>query len=85
MDISQKKIRLFQTHIFSWWETHKRDLPWRHTRDPYRILISEVMLQQTQVSRVLPVYAAFIKEFPTVSDLASAPLSRVLVAWKGMG
>lgn len=71
--------------IFSWWKDHRRDLPWRRTRDPYRILISEVMLQQTQVSRVLPKYVEFIKRYPTVNDLARASASDVLRIWKGMG
>lgn len=71
--------------IFAWWKTHRRDLPWRHTRDPYKILVSEVMLQQTQVSRVLPKYAEFLGEFPTVHALAKATSAHVLRAWRGMG
>lgn len=71
--------------VLSWWSTHKRDLPWRHTRDPYRILVSEFMLQQTQVLRVLGKYAEFIKAFPTVNDLAHASPAQVLRIWKGMG
>lgn len=67
------------------YKTNKRDLPWRHTRDPYKILVSEMMLQQTQVERVVPKYKAFLKEFPTVSHLAHAPLSRVLKQWQGLG
>lgn len=63
----------------------RHTLPWRATRDAYRILVSEVMLQQTQVERVLPFYAAFLKEFPTVEALARAPLSRVLICWQGLG
>lgn len=65
--------------------THKRDLPWRRTRDPYKILVSEVMLQQTQVERVVPFYSTFIRQFPTASALARAPLSKVLKAWSGLG
>jgi len=60
-------------------------LPWRHTRDPYKILVSEVMLQQTQVGRVVPFYKNFLKEFPTPAALAKAPLSKVLEAWQGLG
>lgn len=60
-------------------------MPWRHTHDPYKILVSEVMLQQTQVSRVLLKYREFLSIFPTVIDLANSPLSNVLQAWKGMG
>jgi A/G-specific adenine glycosylase len=67
------------------YKTHKRDLPWRRTRDPYKILVSEVMLQQTQVERVISKYKAFLKEFPNVSSLAKAPLSKVLGQWQGLG
>lgn len=63
----------------------RHNLPWRKTRDPYRILVSEVMLQQTQVERVIPFYEAFLKEFPSTTVLASAPLSRVLTQWQGLG
>lgn len=78
-------IEEFQTYIFSWWGKNKRDLPWRETRDPYRIHVSELMLQQTQVSRVLPKYAQFLSEFPTVVSLSRASLSDVLRLWKGLG
>jgi len=60
-------------------------LPWRNTSDPYKILVSEVMLQQTQVERVLPFYKNFLKEFPNAKALAKAPLSKVLKAWQGLG
>jgi len=60
-------------------------LPWREARDPYKILVSEVMLQQTQVERALPFYKSFLKQFPTVNALAKAPLSKVLKAWQGLG
>lgn len=63
----------------------RHNLPWRKTRDPYRILVSEVMLQQTQVARVIPFYTAFLKEFPTVCALAHAPLGAVLRLWQGLG
>lgn len=63
----------------------RHDLPWRKTYDPYKILVSEVMLQQTQVERVLPKYTAFIKKYPTASRLAAAPLIRVLNEWQGLG
>jgi A/G-specific adenine glycosylase len=85
MPIAREDIAIFQKTIFDWWTTNKRDLPWRHTRDPYRILISEVMLQQTQVSRVLTKYQEFLDAFPSVHELASAPASRVLTVWRGMG
>lgn len=60
-------------------------LPWRHTHDPYRITVSEIMLQQTQVDRVIPKYRAFIRQFPSTKRLATAPLAEVLVAWQGLG
>lgn len=76
----------FRRRILSWYRAHGRhDLPWRRTHDPYRILISEVMLQQTQVLRVLAKYPEFLKAFPTISSLANAPLARVLAVWHGMG
>ena len=70
----------------SWYATEGRAaLPWRHTRDPYAILVSEVMLQQTQVERVLPKYRAFLEQFPTLRDLAAAPVAEVIRAWAGLG
>jgi len=68
-----------------WYGQHQRDLPWRRTRDPYAIAISEVMLQQTQVSRVQPKYEAWLALWPTAQDLASASTSAVLRAWSGLG
>lgn len=66
-------------------EVPVRDLPWRKTKDPYKILVSEIMLQQTQVERVVPFYARFVRQFPNASALARAPLSKVLKAWQGLG
>ncbi len=63
----------------------RHDLPWRQTHDVYKILVSEVMLQQTQVERVIPFYRAFLKKFPTAKKLAAAPLADVLTAWQGLG
>ena len=85
MGLTKSRIETFQTFIFDWWKTHKRDLPWRHTHDPYKIFVSEVMLQQTQVSRVFPKYKEFLHELPTVTALSHAPTSQVLKLWKGMG
>lgn len=85
MTISAKRIVFFQQMIFAWWPSHRRDLPWRRTHDPYRIMVSEVMLQQTQVSRVLTKYVEFIEAFPTVITLAEASPAHVLRIWKGMG
>lgn len=78
-------IQKLLKEISSHYATHGRDLPWRHTRDPYKILVSEMMLQQTQVERVIGFYKKFLKEFPTARKLAEAPLSEVLVGWQGLG
>lgn len=76
----------FKKAVWSYYRKHGRHaLPWRETRDPYRILVSEVMLQQTQVDRVIPFYNAFLKKFPTTRALARAPLGDVLRAWQGLG
>lgn len=83
--LSAQKIASFQKMILTWWQSHQRNLPWRRTHDPYRIMVSEVMLQQTQVSRVLPKYKEFLRAFPTVVDLAKATPAHVLRVWKGMG
>ncbi len=79
------ELKEFQNKIMSYYNKNKRNLPWRNTRDPYKILISEVMLQQTQVSRVLVKYPQFIKEFPDFKSLAKASLTSVLAVWQGMG
>lgn len=71
--------------LLAWYVRARRDLPWRHTTDPYRILVSEVMLQQTPVARVLPAYTAFLERFPDARSLAHASLSDVLAAWQGLG
>jgi A/G-specific adenine glycosylase len=71
--------------LLAWFAEHGRDLPWRRTRDPYAILVSEVMLQQTQVARVVPRYLAWLERWPTVETLAAAPLSDVIRAWQGLG
>ena len=71
--------------LLKWGSDTLRDLPWRRTRNPWRVLVSEVMLQQTSVARVLPKYEAFINEFPTPHDLASAPLGDALRLWSGLG
>jgi A/G-specific adenine glycosylase len=71
--------------LLTWFEQNARDLPWRRTRDPYRVLVSEVMLQQTQVDRVVPRYHAFLERFPTLEALAAAPLADVIREWAGLG
>ena len=76
---------LLHRAVFSWYRKHGRTLPWRGIRDPYRILLSEIMLQQTQVSRVLEKYPLFLKRFPTLKTLASARQADVVRMWQGMG
>ena len=71
--------------LLLWFASHGRDLPWRHTRDPYAILVSEVMLQQTQVERVVPRYIAWLERWPTVEALAAASPADVIRAWQGLG
>ena len=75
----------FQQSILSWYCDNRRSFPWRETTDPYRILVSEIMLQQTQTDRVLPKYTAFLEAFPTARSLAEAPLADVLEKWSGLG
>jgi len=71
--------------LLAWFREHRRDLPWRRTRDPYAILVSEVMLQQTQVERVVPRYLRFLERWPTVEALAAASAADVIVEWQGLG
>ncbi|HSD98977.1 MAG TPA: hypothetical protein VLB73_04810 [Patescibacteria group bacterium] len=85
MKLSSQQIKSFQKEILGWFEKNKRDLPWRHSRDPYNILISEVMLQQTQVSRVIPKFKAWMDKFPTLESLAGASTRDVLLYWSGLG
>ena len=75
----------FRRALLAWYRTAARDLPWRRTRDPYRVLVSEFMLQQTQVSRVLDYYGPFLRRYPTVEALAGARRSAVREAWEGLG
>jgi A/G-specific adenine glycosylase len=75
----------FGRRLRAWYRRQHRDLPWRKTRDPYRVLVSELMLQQTQVSRVLEFYARFIERFPTMRRLADATPKRVMESWAGLG
>ena len=71
--------------LLAWFEKKGRDLPWRRTRDPYAVLVSEVMLQQTQVERVVPRYLGWLERWPTVEALAAAPVGEVIRAWQGLG
>jgi A/G-specific adenine glycosylase len=76
---------MFEARLLAWFDDNGRDLPWRRTRDPYAILVSEVMLQQTQVERVVPRYLAWLERWPTVGSLAEASLGEVIRAWQGLG
>ena len=71
--------------LLAWYRANERDLPWRRTRDPYAILVSEVMLQQTQVERVIPRYLSWLERWPTAQSLAAAPCSEVIREWQGLG
>jgi A/G-specific adenine glycosylase len=84
-DISSKKISIFQRKILDFYSHQGRDLPWRKTQDPYKILLSEFMLQQTQVSRVISFYNEWITKWPTIKELATASFIDVLQAWMGLG
>ena len=81
----EEKIASFRKKLLVWYDAHKRDLPWRRTQDPYKIWISEIMLQQTRVDTVIPYYERFLDWFPTVADLAQAPEEKLLKAWEGLG
>ncbi len=83
--IDESRGRRFGVLLRRWFRANGRDLPWRKTRDPYHILVSELMLQQTQVSRVVPRYGEFLATFPTLHDVARARPSRVTEAWAGLG
>lgn len=85
MRISQKKIAAFRARVRINSRALWRDFPWRRTKSPYRILVSEIMLQQTQTKRVLPKYRLFVKQFPNFEALSIAPLKDVLFAWQGLG
>ena len=84
--MKMKQLKLFvQSRILDWYASHKRKLPWRETDNPYAILVSEIMLQQTQVDRVIPKYTAFLQRFPTPQALAAAQTSDVITLWSGLG
>jgi A/G-specific adenine glycosylase len=75
----------FQDGLLAWYDSHKRSLPWRDIDDAYAVLVSEIMLQQTQVARVVPAFEAFLTRFPTPAALATAPVAAVGTAWQGLG
>lgn len=85
MAVDPKDAAVFGRRLRAWYRRNARDLPWRKTRDAYHILVSELMLQQTQVSRVIDYYGAFLDRFPTLADVARARPSRVTEAWEGLG
>ena len=85
MKLDPTALRDFGTRLRRWYRRNARDLPWRKTRDPYAILVSELMLQQTQVSRVLEYWTRFLDRFPTLHSLARAPEQHVLKQWAGLG
>src|SRR5919201_994450 len=77
--------RRFRSRLLAWYRRHGRDLPWRKTGDPYHILVSEIMLQQTQVDRVVPKYAEWLRKFPSLEALAAAPEQEITAAWYPLG
>ena len=81
----EEKILSFRQKLLAWYEENKRDLPWRRSKNPYHIWVSEIMLQQTRVDTVIPYYERFLDWFPTVEALANAPEQRLLKAWEGLG
>lgn len=84
-DLLQATVAELRGRILGWYAANSRDLPWRRTTDPYAILVSEIMLQQTQAPRVIPKFAEFLAVYPRLEDLAEAPLDDVLRLWKGLG
>ncbi len=78
-------VRRFQRLLLAWYRANGRKLPWRRTRDPYRILVSEIMLQQTQVDRVKGFYRRFLRQYPSFEHLAAADEPQVREAWEGLG
>lgn len=85
MQLSKQQIHDFKEVVWDYYHASARVMPWRQTHDPYAILVSELMLQQTQVSRVIPKFEAFLQAFPDVKTLAEAPLAKVLQLWSGLG
>jgi len=75
----------FRRRLLRWFRRHGRDLPWRRTRDPYHVIVSEFMLQQTQVARVEAYYHRFLEQYPSIDALAAAPAARVRESWEGLG
>jgi len=84
-ETNKQKIKSLRKNIVRWYKKNQRPMPWRNTKDPYSIWVSEIMLQQTQVETVIPYYNRFLQRFPTVTDLANASLHSVMKAWEGLG
>ena len=82
---SPRRTHALQRRLLDWYKENRRDLPWRRTTDPYAVLVSEIMLQQTQVPRVAPRYLEWLETWPTLESLAGAPLGDVLQRWQGLG
>src|SRR5215470_3253568 len=82
---SLQNVRALRRSLVGWYRRHGRDLPWRRTRDPYAVLVSEFMLQQTQVATVIPYYHNWLRTFPNLASLARASENEVLRAWQGLG
>src|SRR5687767_3478587 len=83
-DIGAAQVARLHEDLLGWYEAERRDLPWRRTRDPYAIWVSEIMLQQTRVDTVIPYYERFLARFPTAMALAEAPEDDVLAMWSGL-
>ena len=75
----------FSSQLIAWYKINRRDLPWRNTNDPYKVWLSEIILQQTKVQQGLPYFNNFIREFPTIFDLAKSSEDKVLKLWQGLG
>lgn len=85
VQLDREIVRQFQQKVIEWWDENTRDLPWRNNPSPYEVLVSEIMLQQTQVNRVIPKYLQFLQEFPTLETLAIAETKHLLTVWSGLG
>src|SRR5438046_157829 len=83
--LNGRKLATFRRQLLGWFHEFQRDLPWRRTTDPYRIWLSEIMLQQTRVAAAIPYYERFLQRFPDVHALAAAPQEEVLRLWSGLG
>ncbi|MGA9938085.1 MAG: hypothetical protein WBP92_07560, partial [Candidatus Acidiferrales bacterium] len=83
--LTARAVKTFQRRLLDWFGTQRRDLPWRASRDPYRVWVAEIMLQQTRIAAVMPYYERFLAQFPTVEALAGAAQDDVLKLWSGLG